>query len=388
MGHFGPRPIRLAWFTLVLPALLLNYFGQGALLLNTPEAAENSFYLMAPTWALYPLVGLATLATIIASQALISGAYSITMQAENLGFLPRMNILHTSPTAYGQIYIPFVNWALMIACIAVVAGFQSSSNLAAAYGIAVTSTMVITTIIFGVVIRERWRWSLPLVILIVGFFLVVDSAFLGANLVKIPQGGWFPLIIAAGIFIVMTTWKRGSTLVVTREKDLEMSLEVFLKQIAAKPPVRAPGTAVFLSADPDGAPAALLANLKYNGVLHERVLLTTVVIEEIPRIPRKERITVEPLEQGFYRVKVRYGFMEEPNLPHVLARLDLPGVTFDSKEIPYFVSRTKVIATEQPGMALWREHLYTVMRQNAASAADFFCLPPARVFEIGMSIEL
>lgn len=388
MGHFGPRPIRLAWFTLVLPALLLNYFGQGALLLTTPEAAENSFYLMAPTWALYPLVGLATLATIIASQALISGAYSITMQAENLGFLPRMNILHTSPMAYGQIYIPFVNWALMIACIAVVIGFQSSSNLAAAYGIAVTSTMVITTLIFGIVIRERWGWSPPLVILIVGFFLVVDSAFLGANLVKIPQGGWFPLVIAAIIFIIMTTWKRGSTLVVTREKDLEMTIEAFLKQIASEPPARAPGLAIFLSADPEGAPAALLANLKYNGVLHEQILLVTVTPEEAPRIPRKKRLTVEPLGQGFYRVKLRYGFMDEPNLPRDLARLDLPDVTFDPNQVPYFVSRTKVIATEQPGMALWREHLYTVMRQNAASAADFFCLPPARVFEIGMSIEL
>lgn len=388
MGHFGPQPIRLAWFTLVLPALLLNYFGQGALLLNTPEAAENSFYLMAPAWALYPLVALATLATIIASQALISGAFSITMQAENLGFLPRMKILHTSATAYGQIYIPFVNWTLMLACIAVVVSFQTSGNLAAAYGIAVTTTMVITTTIFAVVALERWGWQPLLVIGVVGFFLIIDAAFFGANLVKIPHGGWFPLVVAGLIFIITTTWKRGSALVFSYEQEMEMDLNELLERIRKDPPARTPGLAVFLSANPNNVPAALLANLKYNGVLHEKVVLTTVHPEDLPRIPEMERVSVEPLGQGFYRVIIHYGFMEEPDVPEALARLDPAALDFDPRQVPYFVNRTRAIATDKPGMALWREHLYSVLRQNAASASDFFCLPATQVFEISTSVEV
>lgn len=388
MGHFGPKPIRIAWFVYVLPALLLNYFGQGSLLLRHPEAAENSFYLLAPSWALIPLVVLATAATIIASQALISGAFSLTMQAENLGFLPRLQIDHTSETAFGQIYIPVVNWALMIACIAVVLAFQTSSHLAAAYGIAVTSTMVITTIIFAVVARNRWRWSAPWVALIVAFFLVVDLAFFGANIVKIPQGGWFPLVAAALIFVAMTTWKRGSWLVVTRERDLELSLDRLLERVEQDKPVRAAGDAIFLSANAEGAPAALLANLRYNHVLHERVLLLTVQFEEVPYIDRDARIVVEHLGHQIYRATFRYGFMEEPNIPRTLARVTLPGRPFDPENAPFFVNRTKVQATGLPGMALWREHLYTFMRRNAASAADFFCLPPGRVFEIGTTIQM
>jgi KUP system potassium uptake protein len=388
MGHFGRRPIRVAWFALVLPALVLNYFGQGALLLQEPEAAQNSFYHMAPDWALYPLVALATLATIIASQALISGAFSITMQAENLGFLPRMRIVHTSAAAFGQIYIPFVNWALMIACIAVVVGFRTSSNLAAAYGIAVTSTMVITTVIFAVVARERWRWSTPLVALLIGLFLVVDCAFLGANLIKIPQGGWFPLVVAVVIFTMMTTWKRGSRLVFALEQDLEMRLSDFLERIATDPPERTAGTAAFLSSNPLGVPAALLANLQYNGVVHEQVLLITIMTENEPHVVEAERATVEARGQGIYQVTLRYGFMEEPIVPPVLERLSAPGLTFDPSQMPYFVNRTRVIPTERPGMALWREHLYTVLRHNAVSATDFFGLPPMRVFEIGTSVEV
>jgi KUP system potassium uptake protein len=388
MGHFGPKPIRLAWFTYVLPALLLNYFGQGSLLLRQPEAAENAFYLMAPSWALIPLVVLATAATIIASQALISGAFSLTMQAENLGFLPRLQIDHTSETAFGQIYIPIVNWLLMIACIAVVLGFQSSTHLAAAYGIAVTSTMVITTIIFAVVARNRWRWSAPWVAMMVAFFLVVDLAFFGANIVKIPQGGWFPLVAAALIFIAMTTWKRGSWLVITRERDLELSLDRLLDRVQKEQPVRTPGDAIFLSANAEGAPAALLANLRYNHVLHERVLLLTVQFEEVPYIDRDARIHVHHLGNEIYRATLRYGFMEEPNVPRTLQRVTLPGKPFEAEQTPYFVNRTKVQATGLPGMALWREHLYTFMRRNAASAADFFCLPAGRVFEIGTTIQM
>ena len=388
MGHFGRAPIRLAWVTLVLPALLLNYFGQGALLLREPEAAENVFYLLAPSWALYPLVALATMATIIASQALISGAFSITMQAENLGFLPRLSIVHTSATSYGQIYIPFVNWLLMIACILVVIGFRTSSNLAAAYGIAVTSTMAITTIIFGVVARRRWRWPALVVGLVAGFFLIVDSAFLLANLVKIPQGGWFPLVVAAVLILVMTTWKRGNQLVFAREHNLELSLNRLLEQITANPPIRVRGTAVFLSANPVGAPAALLTNLKDNGVLHERVLLLTVRTGEVPHVAADERLQIEPVGQGIYRGTIRYGFMEEPNLPEALASLNEPELKFDPQQVPYFVNRTRVLATKLPGMALWREKLFTVLRRNSASPVDFFCLPPARVFEIGTSVEL
>jgi KUP system potassium uptake protein len=388
MGHFGRKPIRLAWFALVLPALLLNYFGQGALLLREPEAAANSFYLLAPSWAVLPMVILSTMATIIASQALISGAFSITMQAENLGFLPRMRIIHTSATEYGQIYIPFVNWLLMFACILVVISFQTSSNLAAAYGIAVTSTMAITTLIFALVARDRWKWSWTRVILLIGFFLIIDLAFLGANLVKIPQGGWFPLVAAVVIFTLMTTWKRGSRIVFSREQEFEQQLEGLIERLENNPPARVPGGAVFLSANATSAPAALLANMEYNGVVHEQVLLTTVSIAGVPHVSEKERLKVEPLSHGLFRITVRYGFMEEPHVPRALARLDVPELKYNPDQMPYFVNRTRVISTDLPGMARWREELYSVMRRNAASAVDFFRLPPSRVFEIGTSVEL
>ncbi|MBC8160351.1 MAG: potassium transporter Kup [Roseiflexaceae bacterium] len=387
MGHFGRKPIQLAWFVLVLPALLLNYFGQGALLLREPEAS-HPFYMMAPAWAQLPLVILATCATIIASQALISGAFSITMQAQNLGFLPRLKIVHTSPTAFGQIYIPFVNWALMISCILVVLGFRTSSNLAAAYGIAVTSTMAITTLIFAVVARKHWHWNWWLLGSVIGLFLIVDLAFLAANLVKIPQGGWFPLVLAVVIFTFMTTWKRGNRLVFAREQDLELRLEDMFKQMRSKPVTRVPGTAIFLSANPQGAPAALLANLKYNQVVHERVLLTSVVIEDIPAIDDAERVRIKLLDLGFYRVVVRFGFMEEPNIPRALEHLEDSEHHINISNAPYFVNHTRVIPSKLPGMALWRERLYTLMRRNSASAVDFFALPSTRVFEIGTSVEV
>lgn len=388
MGHFGRKPIQYAWFSLVLPALLLNYFGQGALLLRHPEAIESSFYLLAPPWALIPLVGLATLATIIASQALISGAFSITMQAENLGFFPRMKIIHTSETAFGQIYVPLVNWLLMIGCIIIVLAFESSTHLAAAYGIAVTSTMAITTIIFSVVVRERWGWKPWQIVGVIGGFLIVDLAFLGANIIKIPQGGWLPLVIAVVLFTIMTTWKRGSRLVFAREQDMDLSLQKLLDRIATKSPVRAPGTAVFLSSDPNGTPAALVANLKYNGVLHEQVLLVSVQIEEVPHVRASKRLLISSIGNGVYAVTVRFGFMQEPNIPQALHMLHYPGLHLDHKRMPYFVNRTRVIASKLPGMALWREKLYTLMRRNATSAADFFCLPSTRVFEISTSVEV
>lgn len=388
MGHFGRRPIMLAWFALVLPALLLNYFGQGAMLLADPEAAPNLFYRMAPAWATIPLVILATLATIIASQALISGAFSITMQAQNLGFLPRPRIIHTSATAFGQIYIPFVNWALMATCIAVVLGFRTSSNLAAAYGIAVTSTMAITTIIFAIVTRERWNWGWLRVIALCGSFLIVDLAFFGANVVKIPQGGWFPIIAAIAIFTLMTTWKHGSRIVNQREQGLEQDLDSVIARCRATAPLRAPGTAFFMSAKPEGTPDALVINYQYNGVIHERVVLITVVMEDVPHVNPDRRIKVETLEQGFSRVTLRFGFMEEPDVPNALAPRDENTPPIDPGSGPFFISRTKAIPSELPGMAPWREQLYAVMQRNAVSAADFFCLPPDRVVEIGTSVEM
>jgi KUP system potassium uptake protein len=388
MGHFGRVPIALAWFTLVLPSLLINYLGQGALLLADPEAAPDLFYLMAPEWARLPLVGLATLATIIASQALISGAFSITMQAQNLGFFPRMRVVHTSATEFGQIYIPFVNWLLMIACIAVVISFGSSSNLAAAYGIAVTSTMAITTLIFAFVARERWKWPRRQVLALVGVFLIVDLAFFSANLVKILQGGWFPLLTAVAIFTIMTTWKRGSRIVNRQEQYRERELSELIAECARRKPLRAPGTAIFMSANPAGSPDALAANYQYNGVIHERVVLVTVITEEVSFISSFRRITLEPLGEGFFRVTLRYGFMEEPNVPAALEQLNEQGFAINPYETPYFISRTKVIPSKLPGMALWREKLYAMMQRNAQGAADFFRLPPNRVFEIGTSVEM
>jgi KUP system potassium uptake protein len=388
MGHFGRTPIALAWFGLVLPALLVNYFGQGAYLLANPEAAPNLFYLMAPDWARLPLVGLATLATIIASQALISGAFSITMQAQNLGFLPRVRLVHTSATEFGQIYIPLVNWLLMLACIAVVIGFGSSSNLAAAYGIAVTSTMAITTIIFGFVARERWKWPRRQVLALVSVLLLIDLAFFSANLAKIFQGGWFPLVAALVIFTIMTTWKRGSRIVNKQEQYRERELTTLISDCARLNPVRTRGTAIFMSANPDGAPDALVANYHYNGVIHERIVLVTVIIEEVSFISSLRRVALEDLGQGFFKVTLRYGFMEEPNVPAALEKLNELDFALDPHQTPYFISRTKVIPSKLPGMALWREKMYAMMQRNAQSAADFFRLPPDRVFEIGTSVEM
>ena len=353
LGHFGRSPIQLGWFTVALPALLLNYAGQGALMLRHPEAAENPFFLMAPSWARYPLIGLATLATIIASQALISGAFSITLQAQQLGFLPRMRTIHTSPTAIGQIYIPFVNWTLMIACLLTIIGFRSSTNLAAAYGVAVTATMAITTILFGVVARRRWRWSPVLVSVLAGFFLVIDAAFLTANVIKIPQGGWFPLVVAAVIVVIMTTWKRGTQLVFTRERNLEMSLRRLQERFTANPPTRVPGTAIFFSSNPGGAPAALLTNLKYNGVAHERVLMLTVETSDVPHLADEERFTVEELGAGLYRGRMRYGFMEEPNVPE-----DLPAFVRGRHDVR--LAASPLLRQPHPGhsnQASWDGHL-------------------------------
>jgi KUP system potassium uptake protein len=388
MGHFGAYPIRLTWFCFVLPALLLNYFGQGALLLRDPTTADNLFYHTAPGWSLYPLVLLATMATVIASQAVISGAFSLTRQAVQLGYSPRMDIEHTSAREIGQIYIPGINWMLMLTCIGLVIGFRSSSNLAAAYGIAVTTTMVITSLLLFVVAREIWGWSgLTAGVLIAGF-LSIDLAFFGANLLKIPHGGWFPLVVAAVVFTVMTTWRQGRHLLVQRLRTSTRSIQSFLQDITERPPQRVPGTAVFMTGYLHSTPVALLLNLRHNKVLHERVVLLTVVTEDIPYVPRSERLALEQPGDEFYCLVVYYGFMDIPDVPTALTQAKALGLVIKPEETTYFLGRETLFATAKPGMAIWREKLFALLARNARSATDFFRLPPERVLELGTQIEL
>jgi KUP system potassium uptake protein len=389
MGHFGKRPIRIAWFAVVLPALLLNYFGQGALIISHPEAVANPFFLMAPEWALYPVVIIATMATVIASQALISGSYSLTMQAVQLGYSPRVEIQHTSAREIGQIYIPGVNWALMVACIGLVVGFQTSSRLAAAYGVAVTTTMAVTSILFCVVARERWKWSLITVILVGGAFLIIDLAFLGANLLKIPHGGWFPLVAGAFVFTLLMTWKRGRQILAERMKDRTLPLDLFVRDILARPPMRIPGTAVFMSSTLGGTPPALLHNLKHNKVLHERIVFLSVITDEIPYVSADERAEVTRVAEGVYQIALHYGFMEDADVPAALAAMKAEGLAFQVMETSYFLGHETLIASDrEQGMARWREKLFAKMSQNARSASSFFRLPPNRVVELGTQVEL
>jgi KUP system potassium uptake protein len=389
MGHFGRRPIRMAWFGVVLPALLLNYFGQGALVMADPAAISNPFYRMAPTWGLIPLVIIATAATIIASQALISGAFSLTLQAVQLGYSPRLRIEHTSARTRGQIYIPAINWALMASCIGLVIGFGSSSRLATAYGVAVTTTMTITTILFYFVARERWQWSRWKTILVTGGFLIIDLAFWSANLAKIPHGGWFPLVIGGIVFTLLTTWKRGRVVLASRMQDRSVSREVFLENLAQHPPHRVPGTAVFMFSNVKDTPPALLHNLKHNKVLHERVVFLAVITQEVPTVNPSERVEVESLGHGFWQVKLNYGFMEDVDIPAALATINYDGLTFKPLDTTYFLGRETLIARRNAaGMALWREKLFAVMSQNARSATTYFRLPPNRVVELGAQVEL
>lgn len=388
LGHFGKRPIRVAWFAVVLPALLLNYFGQGALLLREPTAAPNLFYKMAPSGALIPLVLLATAATVIASQAVISGVFSLTRQAVQLGYTPRLEISHTSAREIGQIYIPTVNWALCFGCIALVVGFGNSSNLAAAYGIAVTTTMVITTALLYTVERDLWGWSVAAALAFTAFFLTIDLSFFGANMVKVAHGGWFPLLVAAAIFTVMTTWRRGRRILADRIREEALGDEQFVASILRRPPPRVSGTAVFMDRTVDGIPLALLHNLKHNKVLHEKVALLTIITEEIPYVADEEQVTVTDLGLGIYRIVARHGFMEYVNVPELVESIDLPGVSFDPDHTTYFLGRETLLATERPGMAIWRERLFAWMTRNAQGAALFFRLPPNRVVELGAQIEL
>jgi KUP system potassium uptake protein len=388
MGHFGKRPIRIAWFALVLPALLLNYFGQGALLLSNPQAAEQPFFLLTPDWALFPLVGLATAAAIIASQALISGAFSLTRQAIQLGYAPRLDIEHTSVHEIGQVYVPQVNWALMLSTIAIVIGFGSSTALAAAYGIAVTLTMVITAILLHVVAAERWRWPTPLVFMVTGVFLSIDLAFLGANALKIAHGGWLPLVIGALLFTLMTTWKTGRQIVAQRLTARAVPLEDFLARVAETRPARVPGAAVFMTAQPRGTPPALAHNLRYNKVMHEHVITLLVTTQPVPHVPIEQRVTVRELGHGVSDVVVRYGFMEDPNIPEALALAREAGLELDENDVTYFLGRETLIVTKTPGMAQWRERLFVVMARNAVRATAFFRLPAERVVELGVQVEL
>jgi KUP system potassium uptake protein len=389
MGHFGRRPIRLGWFSLVLPALLLNYFGQGALLLSHPEAAHNPFYRMAPGWGLYPLVILATAATIIASQAVISGSFSLTMQAVQLGYSPRLRIEHTSATEIGQIYIPGINWILMVATIGLVLGFKTSSNLAAAYGVAVTTTMVITTLIFFVLATRRWQWSRLKAGALCGFFLCFDLSFFGANLLKVADGGWFPLLVAAAVFTALTTWKRGREILRDRLAAAAVPLDFFRQNVTSEKIIRVPGTAVFMTGNADFTPPALLHHLKHTKVLHQRVVVLTALTEEIPRVPERERLDLENLGDGFYRITMHYGFMEDPDLPRDLALARSRGLEFKPMETSYFLGRERLIASKRrAGMALWRERLFAFLSRNSQPATAFFHLPSNRVVELGAQIEL
>ncbi|PQO41112.1 potassium transporter Kup [Blastopirellula marina] len=388
IGHFGTRPIRLGWYSLVLPALLLNYFGQGALLLDEPANVANPFYRLAPSWALYPLVVLATAATVIASQAVITGAFSLTLQAMQFGLCPRLTIRHTSHEQAGQVYLPAVNWVLMLACIGLVLGFRTSSNLAAAYGVAITITMVITSILFFFLVRQRWNWSLPLALIVSGLFLLVDLSFLGANLPKVTHGGWFPLIVAGGTYLLMSTWMAGRRLLEVRMNENSVPIELFLADLLNDAPIRVPGMAIFLTGNPLGTPPALRHNVTHNKVLHETVVLLTVATADVPHVRVAHRSEIEEIGEGVYRLCLTYGFMDTPNIPLALLTIRDERLDFARLDISYFVGREDLLATERPGIAIWREQLFAWMTRNSQRATDYFHLPPDQVVEVGGQIEL
>jgi KUP system potassium uptake protein len=388
MGHFGKKPIRVAWFAIVMPCLTLNYFGQGALLLHNPEAVKNPFFLMAPDWLLVPLVGLATMATVIASQALISGAFSVTKQVVQLGYLPRLQLLHTSVTDTGQIYIPFVNWGLFVTIVLAVVMFKSSSNLAAAYGIAVCTDMLITTVLTFFVIRYGWKYPLWLCLSATGFFFLVDLAFWASNLMKLFDGGWFPLLIGGIVFMLMLTWKEGRKLLSDKLREDSLDLPSFLEAIFVSPPARVEGTAVFLTAEMGTVPNALLHNLKHNKVLHAQNLFVAVRHHEVPWIAMDKRLEVEDLGHDCWQVVIHYGFKNDPNVPKALALMKPHGVVLDSMMTSYFLSRDTVIPTLGGGMALWREKIFAQMHRNASGAADFLNIPSNAVVELGSKVEI
>ena len=388
MGHFGKYPIRLAWFTFVLPALVLNYYGQGALLLTDPGAIQNPFYRLTPDWALMPMVALATLATVIASQAVISGAFSVARQAVQLGYLPRMKIVHTSSMEAGQIYVPFTNLTLYIAVMALVLGFRSSSNLAAAYGIAVTGTMMIDTVLVAFVAVLAWRWSPWLAVPLLGALLLLDFAFFSANVIKLLQGGWFPVVVALASFTTLTTWRRGRSLLFQEMGNLTMPLDQFIRSIEGAALKRVSSTAVYLTSRLEGAPSALLHNIKHNEVLHARNVLATVLTAEVPYVAEPDRIEIIDIGDSFYRVFIRYGFMEQPDLPKALVACGELGLVFDMEKTSFFLSREVVVPKLAPPMMMWRELFFILMLRNAQSATDFFRIPTNRVVELGTLVEI
>jgi KUP system potassium uptake protein len=391
MGHFGRRPIRVAWFGLAFPALVLSYLGQGGVLLSNPAAAENPFFRTAPEWSLYPLVILATAATVIASQGLISAVFSLTKQAVQLGLSPRLKIVHTSSDEIGQIYLPALNWVLMLACIALVVAFRSSTRLAAAFGLAVSGTMAVTTLLFAVVARYRWRWGVVRLTAVAGSLLVIDLAFFSANLLKIRAGGWIPLVVGAVVYILLSTWWRGRALLREAEEayaDSAAGVESIIRAVRQGSAARVRGTAAYMHAVASGVPRTLLHNLKHNKVVHERVLFVTVITAEIPYVEATTRVQVTPLAEGFWRVVAHYGFKEEPHVPDVLSCSELQGVAFASSDTTYFLGRVTIISAPKAGMARWREHLFDVMLRNARPATAYFGLPPSRVVELGAQVEI
>jgi KUP system potassium uptake protein len=389
MGHFGARPIRVAWYSLVLPALLLNYFGQGALVLIDPRHSAQPFYDLAPHWALYPVVALATCATIIASQAVIAGAFSLTRQAIELGYWPRMNVAQTSPEEIGQVYVPGMNWMFLIGTLALVIGFGSSSRLAGAYGVGVTTTMVITTILIFVVACDRWHWHPALAGLICAPLLAVDLSFFASNMLKIPHGGWFPLCVGLLGYTLMSTWRRGRQMLLARLSANIQPIEVFLDHLAKHPPTRVPGVAIYLTGRVQGTSPMLIHQLEHNQVLHEQLILLTVSTEEVPRVPASRRLEIEPLKQGFVRIVVHYGFMQNPNVPTALRLCERFGLALDLDRVTYYAGHEALVPTDRfPGMFLWRKRLFAFMSRNAPRATAFFHLPPGQVVEIGTQVEL
>ncbi len=389
VGHFGKSAVRIAWFGLVAPALVLNYFGQGALLMMNARALDNPFYLSYPAWALYPMVALATVATIIASQATISGAYSMTQQAVQLGYLPRMNIEHTSATTIGQIYVPAVNWTLLLVVAAAVVGFGSSTNLASAYGVAVMGTMIVTTFLTFFVIRYSWGFPLGLCLLATGFFMLIDGTLFAAALTKIHEGGWFPLALGGGVFVLMTTWRRGREILFERLRNESIPLDSFMKSLFRDPPVRVPGTAVYLTATPDTTPSALLHSLKHYKALHERVVFMAVEFLDVPHAAFEERVACERLGHNCWRVRVRYGFMNEPHIVRALEHCAALGLDIDMMDTSFFLSRQIIVPVAGRGaMAFWRERMFATMARNAGNATEFFNIPPNRVVELGTRVEI
>ena len=390
MGHFGKLPIRAAWFLVVLPSLVLTYFGQGALLIADPSAVRNPFFLSFPSWALYPMVALATAATVVASQATITGTFSLTRQAIQLGYLPRMNVVQTSARAYGQIYIPAVNWSLLALVLLAVIGFGSSSSLASAYGVAVTGTMTVTTLLAFFVIRYAWGLPLWLCLGATAFFLAIDLAFFSSAMMKVPQGGWFPFVLGAAVFTIMVTWRRGREVLFARLNEQSVPLESFLKSLFKDPPQRVPGTAVFLTATPDATPHALLHNLNHNKVLHERVVFLTVETRSMPWVAFNDRVKVERLRNGCWRVRLRYGFMNRPDVARDLELCNALGLDFDPMETSFFLSRQQIVPSEGGGsdMAVWRERLFAYMARNSENITNYFNIPPNRVIELGTRVQI